>query len=496
MESSFFEDLGQYDDLREHQKLRYERLLNTCLLISKIFSVDHILSEIIKQAIRLSGAERGFLIIRKNGTFEYKINYDREGKDIPYPENEVSASIINRVIKSCDTVLYDNAQTEMEAPSDSIIDLRLRSVLCLPIVKGENTEGVIYLDNRTKEGRFTEDDLYFLTIFSNFAAILLNNTSLVEKLTVSEKKLETLLESVSDPIITMDEKGVITFINNAGKEFFGIDAECLTGKPFADFIHPGDKDMFSNFLDIGESGGREKLDFRGISAMDEILHLSMHCSKMKDPDGKANTIGVVRDMTGEVNRELKNEQLLRNLENEVVKQTDDKHVMQKWLLHLFKLSSRLYLLEGTDKKLNLTCRAVSDAGIFKKVRIALWNDNGELTNLKGCGSHSDGQVLSAKSKRNFSKKEQRLYLENWQKLKSELENTNEEDGMKGGIEYPLRIPLIDLKGNIFGILEAGAPSKKIWNETEAARMLECFVSHLSVTLEKDRLQKEKNRLET
>jgi DNA-binding NtrC family response regulator len=66
------------------------------------------------------------------------------------------------------------AQADELAAAASVADLRLRSVLCMPLRVGDDVIGVLYLDHRFRAGVFGEADLPWLLAFADQGAIVLH----------------------------------------------------------------------------------------------------------------------------------------------------------------------------------------------------------------------------------------------------------------------------------------------------------------------------------
>jgi len=135
--------------------------------------IDRLLSLAMDQAIELTGAERGMIILFDGGgvtLFEAARNLHRE--DIENPRFEISRTIINMVKDSGEAVCLTNAlQDPRLKKSASTAALKILSVICLPLkLKGE-IFGVIYLDNRTVRGAFEAETWRFAEAFTDFITL-------------------------------------------------------------------------------------------------------------------------------------------------------------------------------------------------------------------------------------------------------------------------------------------------------------------------------------
>ena len=133
---------------------------------------DRLLSLIMDAAIDLSGAERGFLIIAQGGKLLAKAAYNMEGGPIANPEYEISRSITRRAIESRRPVLSSDAgEDERWTGMESIAALKLRSVVCVPLVAESGVLGALYVDNRVERGAFSEAHVRLLTAFADQASL-------------------------------------------------------------------------------------------------------------------------------------------------------------------------------------------------------------------------------------------------------------------------------------------------------------------------------------
>ncbi|MBI3270051.1 MAG: sigma 54-interacting transcriptional regulator [Planctomycetes bacterium] len=150
-----------------------------------------LLEFIMGTAIELTHAERGFLILvdaKGRMNFEVARNIDKEA--IEKPEMQVSHSIAQEVAKSGEAVITSDAQQDQRfSLSESVRDLRLSSVLCVPLRGRTNTQGALYIENRTTQGFFTEKDKELLEAFSDQASIAVENARLYQDNVQKQKDL-------------------------------------------------------------------------------------------------------------------------------------------------------------------------------------------------------------------------------------------------------------------------------------------------------------------
>ncbi len=184
--------LAEVDNLKSERDslLTLQKISNT---INTVLDSQRLLDLIMDMVIKELRAERGFLVLKEgkeNLTFKCARNIAQE--EIAQADFSLSNSIVKKVIKTGEAVLTSDAQADARFQSESIMDLKLRSILCVPFKIKDQVLGAIYLDNRFVSGLFTERDLEFLSAFSNQAAIAIENAFLYEELKEKERMEQEL----------------------------------------------------------------------------------------------------------------------------------------------------------------------------------------------------------------------------------------------------------------------------------------------------------------
>jgi len=190
------EDFSTVRREREHMTILFE----ISQLVNSTLQLEDLLEIVIDRAIAVTGAERGFLMLRdeSSGQLHFSVARNMRQQDIEDTAFQVSRSIVNRVAESGEPVLTDNASEDPRfVDSVSIATYVLRSILCVPLQVKNQIIGVLYVDNRVRIGHFTPQDLSLLTAFANQAAVAIENARLFEHVCVLDRLKGDFLESVS-----------------------------------------------------------------------------------------------------------------------------------------------------------------------------------------------------------------------------------------------------------------------------------------------------------
>ncbi|MCH7872666.1 MAG: FHA domain-containing protein, partial [Planctomycetes bacterium] len=107
---------------------------------------------------------------------------DKDGQT--RPRISASRTIIDHVIKTKQAVLCANAMTDdrfsSENPQDSIHQLALGSVMCVPVVVHRETYGVFHLDCSTSKHNYTPEQLRLVVAIGRLAGMAIENARLQE----------------------------------------------------------------------------------------------------------------------------------------------------------------------------------------------------------------------------------------------------------------------------------------------------------------------------
>jgi transcriptional regulator with GAF, ATPase, and Fis domain len=155
-----------------------EELLRTFTLITSSLELDHVLEDVMDTVIRLTGAERAYLMLSDKDTGDLDLsvarNWDKE--NIADSEAVFSRSIVNQALKEGQAILATNAQADDRFQNvKSIVNNNLRSILCIPLTLQGRVIGALYADNRITQDVFRREQIPLLTAFGTQAAIAIEN---------------------------------------------------------------------------------------------------------------------------------------------------------------------------------------------------------------------------------------------------------------------------------------------------------------------------------
>ena len=170
-----------------------DTLYEVSQLLNSILDFPDLIHKVLRLAVQRLGAERGLILLTDpaSGELTPVARHGMMDEDAQADALQISTSIVGRVLQTGATFRSDDAVVDPRLASmKSVFDLSLRSILCAALRRRDEVIGIIYLQNLTARGAFTDADIAFLESFSNLVAVALENSRLHENLRRANESLE------------------------------------------------------------------------------------------------------------------------------------------------------------------------------------------------------------------------------------------------------------------------------------------------------------------
>ena len=157
-----------------------ETIYNVAQLLRNSLSLEEIMENILNQVFRLlPRVDRGFIILADSKTGRITQAFHRSKRAGRETSSSYSRSIVKRVLRDRKAISMLDTFSEDEVDlSESIKVMRIRSLLCVPLVSNAKIRGVMYFDSIREPQGFRKEDLSLLTALSSPAAIAIENALL------------------------------------------------------------------------------------------------------------------------------------------------------------------------------------------------------------------------------------------------------------------------------------------------------------------------------
>lgn len=182
--------------------------------------LDDLLQGMTEDTIEITGAERACVVlIDPNSAQQMRVEKGSSSQHLGVEVEDLSQTVIQRVIDSGDPLLLHDVFDDAELMGrPSITSLSLRSILCVPMLRGDTLFGVLYADSASAAGSFDSVDQEVLSLFAEQAAAALETHRLVADVQNSMAELRAMQERLvrGERLRTMGElsSGVAHEFNN------------------------------------------------------------------------------------------------------------------------------------------------------------------------------------------------------------------------------------------------------------------------------------------
>ena len=162
-------------------------------------TVDELLETLLDDVVELTRAARGIVLLvdptdGEQGTPRVRASRNMKGESVVDASVTISDSILRQVLESKRPVIVSDALTDTTfGKSESVIALKLSSVMCVPLLNQGEVIGAIYVGNDEIKSLFNKMQLDLLTIYAAQASLILQNALLVSTLRADKEKLSAEL---------------------------------------------------------------------------------------------------------------------------------------------------------------------------------------------------------------------------------------------------------------------------------------------------------------
>jgi len=288
---------------REHNNLL--ALANIGQVINSSLELDEVLTIVMDNIVRLTKAERGFLMLRdEKGEMVTRTGRNWEMESINSSELTVSRSVVGRVIESGEPIITTNAQEDQRfIGQESIVAFNLRSILCVPLKVKNDLIGVIYADNRIRSGIFAESERNLLVAFANQAAVAIENARLfsslkhtLEEVTGLKNLMDNIFASIASGVITADIQNQITLTNRAAEKILGYTSGDIVGHSLNETLASVSMELEPHLMEVRKTDKAiADLEISHISPIRGSVDWRFNLSPLKDAGQKTQGIAIVLD---------------------------------------------------------------------------------------------------------------------------------------------------------------------------------------------------------
>lgn len=187
------------------QKLR--ALVEVARALQNSLAIEDVLAAVVEAALAITGSERGFLLLNRNGRLEVAVGRDRFAGPISKNALEITPdALFDALLNRRELLSMTFNPLSAELSNQTLHGVDLRSVVCIPLVRirpgsteetcmitsRTDTVGVIYLDARQMAVDLSAGNRELLQTLALEASTVLENARLLEEERARQKLDEEL----------------------------------------------------------------------------------------------------------------------------------------------------------------------------------------------------------------------------------------------------------------------------------------------------------------
>ncbi|MHC1602543.1 MAG: PAS domain S-box protein [Methermicoccaceae archaeon] len=182
----------------------------------------------------------------------------------------------------------------------------IKAVLVLPVYMDGELSGFVGFDNTTETGKWKEEDVLFLRLFSELLGTALGRSRSENKLKESERRYRELAEQLPDPLMEADGDFNLSYANRAALVAFGLTREHIdAGFNVLELVPPSEHAVIADERDAvlrGAPSGPTEYTLKRADGTEFTAEI--HFAPIYRMNEVVGMRGVVRDITERKQHEL------------------------------------------------------------------------------------------------------------------------------------------------------------------------------------------------
>lgn len=217
---------------------RVAMLLETISEVNSSVEVQQVMQSVARRSAQVTGAERAIIMLFDDeNILRIELATDSSGKDLG-TKVQYSHSVAMRVAREGKGIcLIDTANQGDISLGQSILDLKLLTVMCVPLRVKDRMIGLLYVDSKASSKEFKDRDLTLFKTLAGQVAIAIDNTRLLKHYVEKQRMQEELAvaQKIQQSLLP---RGML---QAPGLDVFGLSVPCEeTSGDYFDYIRrPG-----------------------------------------------------------------------------------------------------------------------------------------------------------------------------------------------------------------------------------------------------------------
>jgi PAS domain S-box-containing protein len=281
---------------------RLAQMVSSARSLAACGGIEDLNRRLLEEFARVMAAEGGSLFFLKEGAFERVWSLDRDHVPMRIPLPLPAGSVFARVLEQKSPVVVRDISEATGLHGSGWVGYRDGSLLVLPIVLGEDVEGLLSLHNK-KWPPFAEQDKELGQVMISLSVEILRAQQAAEAVKASEERYRLLAENVMDVILVADaglnlvyvSPSVTRLTNYTVTEVLSRGLEGMVPPPLVDRTRAALTELLSSDHE-GQPAAARTLDLELRRKDGAPIRTEVTVSVVREP-GKVSLLGIARDVT-------------------------------------------------------------------------------------------------------------------------------------------------------------------------------------------------------
>ncbi len=192
-----FDQAGDPAGVTVEKVSAYRRVHEFSMKLLSDETTEKLVETILDSIIELTGADKGFLVLLEAKAPVVRAARGVNKVDVQGSLTQLSDTIIRRVIETKQPLIVADALSDQEwSASQSVVALKLLSVMCCPLLERGEIRGLLYVGNNRVTNVFDEPALDAMNVFAAQASLLLSQAQRIDELKQEKSSLEEKLSEL------------------------------------------------------------------------------------------------------------------------------------------------------------------------------------------------------------------------------------------------------------------------------------------------------------
>lgn len=285
----------------EAAKQREIEFMNLVSNLTTELDLGTLLNQVVDAATEMLQAERATIFLNDEKTNELfsLVGAGLVSQEIRFPNH---IGIAGTVFQDGNSVNIPHAYADLRfnPDFDKQTGFFTRSILCVPIVNKEGRRiGVTQVLNKIG-ATFTPEDESRIHAFTGQISVGLENAKLFGEIRTMKNYTDSMLQSMSNGVITVDDTGTVKSLNKAAERILSVEVKNVIGQPAMELL-PKDNDWLFKLIDkVCNENATETLPDATLITPTGQISANLSLQPMESGDGDTTgALIVVEDISNE-----------------------------------------------------------------------------------------------------------------------------------------------------------------------------------------------------